>query len=56
MSFDTTQAQEKLAALTPEGRTWVIQDGFLDLVSDQVDESFSLGLAPPKSNSRSRST
>lgn len=44
MSFDTAQAQEKLAALTPEGRTWVIQDGFLDLVSDQVDESFSLGL------------
>ena len=40
MSFDTAKAQ--LTALTPEGRSWIDGDGYLDLVTD--GQSLSLGL------------
>ena len=40
MSFDS--AKEQLAALTPDGRSWVDGEGYLDLVTD--GQSLSLGL------------
>jgi hypothetical protein len=40
MSFDAAKAQ--LSKLTPDGRSWIDGDGFLDLVMD--GQSLSLGL------------